>query len=333
MLMRAFVTGLTGFVGPYLARALTAKGFEVTGLGLRTSHEPSSELLPSAVSVFRTDIRDYDGLRSHLRETQPDHVYHLAAISNVVTSFSDPRLTYDVNVGGTVNLFEALRELVLKPRIVHVSTAHIYGSVQGGRLDENSQISLLTPYAASKFMSEQVARQSVEGYGFQTMIARPFNHIGPGQPPGFVCSDFARQIAAIKLGQAEAVLRVGNLAPVRDFTDVRDTVKAYVEIAMKGTPGEVYNVSSDRPVSMQEILTSLCRLAEIQPQIEVDQDKFRPVESLSLYGNSSKLRALGWNPHIPIEQTLREILDYWLSVLARKSEQTVPPPIPQSFGA
>lgn len=331
--MRAFVTGLTGFVGPYLARHLAARGFEIAGLGLHRAGPAQSNPLPPGVSVFSTDIRDYAGLRSLLQEWRPDHVYHLAAISNVVTSFSDPRLTYDVNVGGTVNVFESLRELGLKPRILHISTGHIYRSVRSGALDENSEVSLLTPYAASKFMSEAVARQSVEGYGLETMIARPFNHIGPEQPPGFVCSDFARQIAAIKLGRSEPLLRVGNLAAVRDFSDVRDTVAAYFELAMKGSPGEVYNVSSDRPVSMQEILTSLCRLAEIQPRIEVDQEKFRPVESLSLYGNSAKLRAVGWNPRIPIEQTLREILDYWLSVLARKSEQAVASPAPQSFGA
>jgi len=331
--MRAFVTGLTGFVGPYLARHLADRGFEVAGLGLHRAGTTQSDPLPPGVTVFSTDIRDYAGLRTLLHEWRPDYVYHLAAISNVMTSFSDPRLTYDVNVGGTVNVFESLRELGLKPRIVHISTGHIYRSVRSGPLDEKSEVSLLTPYAASKFMSEALARQSVEGYGFETMIARPFNHIGPGQPPGFVCSDFARQIAAIKLGHSEPLLRVGNLAPVRDFSDVRDTVAAYFEIAMNGTPGEVYNVSSDRPVSMQEILTSLCSLAEIQPRIEVDQEKFRPVESLSLYGNSAKLRALGWNPCIPIEQTLREILDYWLSVLARKSERAVASWAPQGFGA
>ena len=318
--MRAFVTGLTGFVGPYLARHLVSRGFEVAGLGLRRGGTTQSNALPASVSLFSTDIRDYAGLRSLLDEWRPDHVYHLAAISNVVTSFSDPRLTYDVNVGGSVNVFESLRELGLKPRIVHVSTGHIYRSVRGGSLDENSEVSLLTPYAASKFMSEALARQSVEGYGFETMIARPFNHIGPGQPPGFVCSDFARQIAAIKLGRHEPLLRVGNLAPVRDFTDVRDTVEAYFQIAMKGTPGEIYNISSDRPVSMQEILTLLCKLAEIQPRVEVDQAKFRPVETHALYGNSSKVRSLGWTAQISIEQTLRDILDYWVSVLAAESE-------------
>jgi GDP-4-dehydro-6-deoxy-D-mannose reductase len=331
--MRAFITGLTGFVGPYLASRLVSEGFEIAGLGIHAPVSRQSNALPRGTGVFSTDIRDYEGLRSLLREWQPDHVYHLAAISNVVTSFSDPRLTYDVNVGGTVNLFESLRELGLTPRIVHVSTAHIYRSVQDGCLDENSEISLLTPYAASKFMSEAVARQSVEGYRFQTMIVRPFNHIGPGQPTGFVCSDFARQIAAIKLRLADAVLHVGNLAAVRDFTDVRDTVAAYFAIAAKGVPGEMYNVSSGSPVSMQDIVSSLCRLAGIQPRIEVDQEKLRSVETLRLHGDSSKIRALGWAPQIPLEQTLSDILDYWIAVLSGTPENAVAPVQSDSCGA
>jgi len=175
---------------------------------------------------------------------------------------------------------------------------------------------LLTPYATSKFMCEALATQYVEAYGFQAMTVRPFNHVGPGQPTGFVCSDFARQIAAIKLGQAEPVLHVGNLAPVRDFTDVRDTVEAYWIVATQGIPGEVYNVGSQRPISMQEIVSMLCNLAGVQVRIEVDPEKFRPIETLRLFGNSSKVRALGWKPRIELEQTLKDILDYWLAALA-----------------
>jgi GDP-4-dehydro-6-deoxy-D-mannose reductase len=315
--MRAFVTGLTGFVGPHLARMLVAKGSEVIGLGFRNEDAGPAQSLPKGVSAVNTDVRDYAGLRQILEDARPDHVYHLAAISDVVTSFKNPRLTYDVNVGGTLNLFEALRELDIKPRIVHVSTAHVYRSIQTEvGLDEDSPVRLLTPYAASKFMCEALATQYVEGFGFQTMTVRPFNHVGPGQPIGFVCADFAQQIAAIKLGQAEPVLHVGNLAPVRDFTDVRDTVEAYWIVATQGVPGEVYNVSSHRPVSMQEIVSMLCDLGAVHVRIEVDRGKFRPIETLRLFGDSSKVRALGWKPHIKLEQTLTDILDYWLATLA-----------------
>jgi GDP-4-dehydro-6-deoxy-D-mannose reductase len=315
--MRAFVTGLTGFVGPHLAKMLAGKGCTVVGLGLSTKKQVTEQGLPDNISVVDTDIRDYQGLKRILEEARPDQVYHLAAISDVVTSFKDPRLTYDVNFGGTLNLFEALRELELRPRIVHVSTAHVYRSIQTETgLDESAPIHLLTPYAASKFMCEALATQYVESFGFQTMNVRPFNHVGPGQATGFVCSDFARQIAAIKLGQAEPVLNVGNLAPVRDFTDVRDVVEAYWTIATQGAVGETYNVSSGTPLSMQQMVSMLCDLGGIQVKIKVDPEKFRPVETLRLFGDSSKIRALGWKPCIEFEQTLKDILDYWLAVLA-----------------
>ena len=148
------------------------------------------------------------------------------------------------------------------------------------------------------------------------MTVRPFNHIGPGQPTGFVCSDFARQIAAIKLRQLEPVLHVGNLAPIRDFTDVRDTVDAYWIVATQGAPGQIYNVSSHRPVSIQQIITMLCDIAGIYVRIEVDHDKVRPIETLRLFGDSSKIRALGWTPRIGLDKTLKDILDYWLAILA-----------------
>jgi GDP-4-dehydro-6-deoxy-D-mannose reductase len=315
--MRAFITGLTGFVGPHLAQMLVGKGYEVVGLGFQSESTGPVQSLPKGASAVNVDIRDYAGLRQTLKDAQPDQVYHLAAISNVVTSFKNPRLTYDVNVGGTLNLFEALRELDIRPRIVHVSTAHVYRSIETeAGLDEDSPVCLLTPYATSKFMCEALATQYFEAFGFQTMTVRPFNHVGPGQPTGFVCSDFARQIAAIKLAQAEPVLHVGNLAPVRDFTDVRDTVEAYWMVATQGVPGEVYNVGSQRPISMQEIVSMLCKLAGVQVRIEVDPKKFRPIETLRLFGNSSKVRALGWKPRIELEQTLKDILDWWLTDLA-----------------
>lgn len=315
--MIAFVTGLTGFVGPHLARMLVATGWKVVGLGLRDKDTSLSETFSDGVSVISADVRDYAALRDILRDTQPDHVYHLAAISNVMTSFKDPRTTYDINVGGTLNLFEALRDLNLKPRIVHVSTAHVYRSIQTDvGLDENSPVRMLTPYATSKFMCEALATHYFEANQFQSMTVRPFNHIGPGQPTGFVCSDFARQIASIKLGQAEPILRVGDLAPIRDFTDVRDTVEAYWTVAEKGAPGEIYNVSSNRPFSMEEIVTQLCELAGVEVRVVVDPQKVRPIETLRLYGSSAKIRALGWEPRISFKQTLSDILDWWLTALA-----------------
>jgi GDP-4-dehydro-6-deoxy-D-mannose reductase len=314
--MKAFVTGLTGFVGPYLARMLVGKGVEVAGLGLHNHNGSHAQNLPHGVSVINADIRDYTRLRQILKDLHPDQVYHLAAISNASVSLKDPRNTYDVNVGGTLNLFESLRELEIKPRIVLVSTALVYRSMETQEgLDENSAVRLLTPYAASKFMCEALAAQCVEAYGFQAMTVRPFNHVGPGQPIGFVCSDFARQIAAIKLGKADPVLRVGNLDAVRDFTDVRDTVNAYWSVATMGIPGKIYNVGSQHPISIKEIVSMLCDVAGVQVQIKVDPEKFRPIETLRLFGDATKIRALGWNPQIEFRRTLKDIFDWWLAKL------------------
>lgn len=315
--MIAFVTGLTGFVGPHLASLLVSKKCEVVGLGLRTHKASIEGRFPVGVSVIGADIQDYAGLRQILSDVRPDHVYHLAAISNVAISFKDPRLTYDVNVGGTLNLFEALRELNLKPRIVHVSTANVYQSIETEvGLDEQSPVRLLTPYAASKFMCEALATHYVEANGFHTMTVRPFNHIGPGQPTGFVCSDFARQIAAIKLGMEPPILQVGNLAAVRDFTDVRDTVEAYWTVATTGVPGQIYNVSSNHGISMQKMLAAMCEIAGVDVQIEIDPKKFRPIETLRLLGDSAKIRKLGWVPRIELRETLKDVLDYWIASMA-----------------
>ena len=316
-LVKVFVTGLTGFVGPHLARMLLRKGCQVVGIGRPADNLLPGKGLPDSVTVVNLDIRDSKGLRQVLEEFLPDQVYHLAALSNVGTSFKDPRLTYDINVGGTLNLLEALRELDLRPRIVNISTGHVYRSIESeAGLREDSPLHLLTPYAASKYMSEALSSQYVEAYGFQVMTVRPFNHVGPGQRTEFVCSDFARQIAAIKLGQAEPVLNVGNLSAVRDFTDVRDTVEAYWIVASLGTPGEVYNVCSNCHFSIEEVVSMLCRIADVRVSIKVDSEKFRTVETARLFGNPSKVLALGWEPRIGFDQTLRDILDSWLTVLA-----------------
>jgi GDP-4-dehydro-6-deoxy-D-mannose reductase len=296
---------------------LVKKGCGVSGLGFTVEKPDPGLTMPDNVEVIHADIRDAAELRRILQEYRPDHIYHLAAISNVAYSLQHPRQTYDVNVGGTLNLFEVLREIELRPRIVHVSTAHVYRSIllEGG-LHESAPLHLLTPYAASKSMCEALAMQYSDGFGLQIMNVRPFNHVGPGQQTGFVCSDFARQIAAIKLGKAEPVLHVGNLKPVRDFTDVRDVVEAYWTIATRGVAGETYNVSSGSPVSIQQILSMLCDAAGVQIQIRVDPDRFRAVETLSLYGDSARVHALGWKPRIPLEQTLRDTLDCWMTALA-----------------
>jgi GDP-4-dehydro-6-deoxy-D-mannose reductase len=311
--VRALITGLTGFVGPHLANSLLRSGIEVVGFGARETTKHVLAAIPEAVRIIEGDIRDTETVRRVLRDAQPDQVYHLAAISNIPASFQDPRLTYEVNFGGTVNLFEALHELQMHPRIVVVSSAHVYSSAQNDEncLSEGAPIRLLSPYAASKFMCEALAAHYFEAFGFQVMILRPFNHIGPGQSPDFICSDFARQIALMRRGCLPPVLRTGNLEPQRDFTDVRDVVEAYVIAATRGLPGEIYNVASQVAHSMAEIVSLFSEISDVAIRIETDPAKLRSSEVQRLCGNASKLRALGWAPKIPLTQSLSDVLQYW----------------------
>ncbi len=313
--MRTLITGATGFVGPYLADLLLSKGAEVVGLGMRDGNLSLESRMPKAAQIVEADLRDRDALQRVLRESQPDHIYHLAAVSDVAASIRNPSLTYDINVGGSLSLFESLRELKLAPKIVNVSTAHVYASPEAGvgELNEDSALDLLTPYAISKYMVEVLAAHYVRAFGFQVVTVRPFNHIGPGQRADFVCSSFARQIARMRAGVIPAVLRTGNLEPEREFTDVRDVVEAYWIAAVKGGNGEVYNVASGHPCRMREIVSWLCELAGIQVEIETDPAKLRTKEPMRLCGCSKKLRALGWAPRIPLKQSLSDILDYWLA--------------------
>jgi len=315
--VRALITGATGFVGPYLAASLLRKGVEVIGLGIQDGNLSLQSRMPPAVQLVEADIRDREALRRVLCDSPPDQIYHLAAIADVAVSTRNPALTYDVNVGGSLSLFETLRELHVTPRIVNVSTAHVYASPQSGEgeLKEDSALDLLTPYAISKYMVEVLAAHYVRAFGFQVVTVRPFNHIGPGQRADFVCSSFARQIAQMKAGQIPAVLRTGNLQPERDFTDVRDVVEAYWIAATQGVSGEVYNVASGQPCRMSEIVSWLCELAGVEATIETDPAKLRASEPMRLYGSAAKLRGLGWTPRIPLKQSLHDILNYWSEII------------------
>lgn len=313
--MRAFITGVTGFVGPYLARLLIRNGAEVAGLGVLPRTAEVRPPMPDGVRLIEADIRDQGSLLRALRETLPDEVYHLAGISHVPTSFENPRETYEVNVGGVLNLLESLRVLGLHSRILNVSTAHVYGSVESGPggVDERAPIHVNTPYATSKFMGEVLAKHYWETFGLETMTLRPFNHIGPGQTSSFVCSEFARQIALMRQGKVPSILRTGNLEPERDFTDVRDVVEAYWTVARQGVPGETYNVASGVPHRIGEIVELLADIAGIKVVAETEHTKVRTAEIMRLCGNSSKLRALGWEPRICLKESLADLFDYWLT--------------------
>jgi GDP-4-dehydro-6-deoxy-D-mannose reductase len=310
---RAIITGLKGFVGPYLAAELRSAGIEPIGISVGDLQVPHPIPLDD-LTIHEIDIRDREGVKKIFNDERPELVFHLAAVSHVPTSRANPGLTYDVNVGGTLNILEAARLMEKPPRVLFVSTGNLYGDQDSGESGFNEQSPLQTksPYSTSKLMGEELALSYSDEYGLEVVVARPFNHTGPGQAPSFVCSQFARDIAE-KLAQGQPVhIKTGALGPKRDFSDVRDVVRAYFTIAKNGRAGEIYNVSSGTLVSIREIIEMLSKVAGTKVTTEQDPSKLRAREIMRSGGDSSKLRTeLGWSPLIPLEATLRDLLDYW----------------------
>jgi GDP-4-dehydro-6-deoxy-D-mannose reductase len=253
-------------------------------------------------------------VRSVFEKTQPHEVYHLAAVSLVPASWLSPRLIFETNVIGTFNLLEASCRIQLRPRILNISSGQVYGnsSSAGKMLDENCPIRPINLYATSKAMAELLSSQHVDTAEAFVITARPFNHSGPGQSSDFVLSTLARQVADAEAGLRPAVIRTGDLSSVRDFTDVRDVVRAYRLLLQRGRRGEVYNVCSGvaRPVSYA--LKVLQSLARIEIKVEVELSRLRPKEIRQICGNPTKIqRETGWRPTIPFETTIRDLLVYW----------------------
>ncbi|MAE69287.1 MAG: GDP-mannose 4,6-dehydratase [Gemmatimonadetes bacterium] len=308
--MRALVIGAEGFVGGHLRRHLSECGDDIVGTCLISSGE-GDPLLP-------LDVKDRDAVRELVHDVAPDVVYHLAAISFVPETMKDPSAAFAVNTLGTVHVFEALTRLRRPSRMVFVSTGEVYGLVRPHEVpvSEEQPVDPRTPYAASKVATELALRGCAGVPGApEWIVLRSFNHTGPGQGPSFVCSDFASQVAAIEAERQEPVIRVGNLSAERDFTDVRDVVRAYRMVAKHGSAGSIYNVASERPISIQSVLDSLLALSSAEIRVETDPDRMRPIDMPVMAGDASALRrATGWQPEIPFDDTLRDLLEFWRSV-------------------
>ena len=292
--MSVLVTGLGGFVGSHCAEEL-----------------PAQNLFDEAGVV---DLRDAKRVRYAVETLQPEAVIHLAAQSSVPASISDPRTTYETNFLGTLNLLEALQNSHFRGRMLYVGSAEVYGAVVESSLPviEACPALPLNPYAVSKVAAEAMCRQWSRSGDFEIVIARPFNHIGAGQSTQFAVSDFARQIIECKSAQGRRALQVGNIDTTRDFTDVRDIVKAYVALLRAGRNGDTYNVCSGAERSLRELISVMLSVAGIEMDIEIDQNRLRSSDQRRMCGSFAKLHAdTGWTPKIPIEQTLHDVLNYW----------------------
>lgn len=264
------------------------------------------------VQYFALDLKDETALRQVVEQAQPDHIYHLAAQASPRRSFSQPWETLENNIRSQLNVFLACLSLGIQPRILIVSSAEIYGPVQPDQLPirETAPLRPTNPYGVSKVAQDMLGLQYWLSHHLPILRARPFNHFGPGQSEGFVAIDFSIQIARIEAGQQEPVIEVGNLSAMRDFTDVRDVVRAYRLIMEKGIPGEVYNVASGRAYSIQSLLDTLLGYSTTRIEIRTDAARMMPIDVPIIQGDTTRLReATGWQPMIGFEQTVLDILN------------------------
>ena len=299
---KALITGSQGFVGHYLRRELEANGYAVTGLDRRD--EPDTVV---------ADLLNEERIRQVIADLAPDAVFHLAGQASVARSWQVPQKTVEMNVVAAINLMEAVRASVPTCRMVMVGSSDQYGSLgdAGQRVDETMDMHPQTPYAVSKKAQEEMVQVYVRAYGMNICMTRSFNHGGAGQAKGFLIPDFASGVVAVERGEASC-LRVGNLTARRDFTHVRDVVRAYRLIAEKGRQGEVYNVGSGTTHSAQEILDLLRSMAKCQIPVEQDTAKMRPSDTPVICCDHSKLtQDTGWQSEESLDTILRETLAYY----------------------
>lgn len=313
--MTALITGMCGFVGQYLAAHLLDCGEHVFGTYLDLEDRGRmGSALAKQVGLLQGDVRNPKKMGMVLRHTQPDAVYHLAAVSSVGMSLSRPVATMDVNVSGTTGLLEAIKRESPTTPVLFVSSAEVYGRVRAAEMPirETQKPAPRNPYAASKWAAEEVCHYYERTFGLRIVVARAFNHTGPGQQTGFVIPDFASQVAALERSRGKRVLRVGNLESRRDLSDVRDIVRGYHELLLKGQPGEVYHLGSGKAHRVGELLSSLMKMSSKPIQVEEDPHRMRPSDIPVLVGSMAKTRrATGWRALIPMERTLSDTLEYW----------------------
>lgn len=311
--MKALITGAGGFVGRHLAEhLLNTSDTEVFG----TTWLPPGDYdhLPSDADYRRINLTDDEAILSTLREIHPDVIYHLAAQSFVPESFDSPWETLSNNIQSQLNIILAMIRLDLDARLLVVGTGEVYGPVspEDVPIDENQPLRPPSPYSVSKVAQDMLGLQYFLSHDVAAVRVRPFNQIGPGQSKRFVAPAFASQVAAIEAGLQEPVVYVGNLEARRDFTDVRDMVRAYRMIMDAGEPGAVYNVGSGQAHSIQELLDILLNLSDAAITVRPDPSRMRPVEVPIIVCDPTRIRATtGWRPEFSFEQTLQDVLDDW----------------------
>ena len=308
------ITGINGFVGSHLADLLVSEGYQVSGIALTRNLRHLAHV-EQQISIAYGDVRNAKEVQNILAEVKPDYIYHLAGSSFVPDAEADPKTVYDVNVLGTLNLLEAARSTHLSATILIVGSGEVYGHVPETALPVNEEYPLkpTSPYGVTKACADLLAYQYATAYQMDVIRVRPFNHIGPRQSEQFVCSSFAKQIVEIEQGIRKPILNVGNLEARRDFTDVRDVVRAYRTLLEEVKGGEVYNIGSNKAWRIGEIVGMLIGASRVKGiALEQQSLRVRPNDIPIMRCDASKAeKAIGWRPEIPIEQTLQDLLNYW----------------------
>ena len=311
---KIFITGITGFVGSHLAELLLSKGHKVYGILRWRSKTENIDHFKDKLEMFNADIRDSNSIQKVFRETDPDYCFHLAAQSFVLESWSSPLETISTNVLGTVRVLEAVRLLSPNCMVVIAGTSEEYGLVHPEEtpIKETNPLRPISPYGVSKVAVDNLGYLYYMSYKMRVVVTRAFNHSGPRRGEVFSTSDFAKQIAEIETGKRKPVLHVGNLEALRDWTDVRDMVKAYWLAATECKAGEVYNICSGKAWTIRQMLEILLSYTNVQIEIQQDEDRMRPSDVPILLGNCDKFKQITkWKQEIPFEQTLLDLLNYW----------------------
>lgn len=311
---KVLIIGGAGFVGQYLIEYLKQESL----FTIAVTKMKNQVLDRCDVSVYDLNILEKDAILELLYQVRPDYIFHLAAQSSVGLSWSQPQLTIDINIKGSINLLEAIREWGENARILLIGSGEEYGFISANEIPIQEE-SILRPgniYAATKACQNMLGRIYANAYKMDLIMVRAFNHIGANQSPIFVVSDFCKQVAEIEKGVREPIIKVGNLTACRDFTDVRDVVAAYVLLMKKGVRGETYNVGSGEAVCIQSILDAIRKLSATEISIEVDPKKLRPVDIPIIQADITKLvETTGWKREYSLVDTLKETLDYWRTVV------------------
>lgn len=312
--MKVLITGIGGFAGSHLAELLISQNIEVFGLMRDLERDENIFQIKNKLKLYEANINDFTSLFKVLKNINPEIIFHLAGQPFVPSSFEHTAETFQVNVIGTINLLEAIKATGKNPKTLIVTSGEVYGEVDGVELPSEKSIpNPVNPYAASKTSIDYIAQTYKKYEGLNILIARPFNHTGIRQRANFICSSLAKQIASIKKNKLENILNIGNISAKRDFTDVRDVVKAYWMITnIKENENFIFNISSGIHRSIEDVIKLFEKVSGTNFKLNIEQKRLRGYDIKLMAGDSTLLKNLtGWKPEINFETTLKELLKYW----------------------